>query len=95
MITSGNQNNFIKKELSDILVEGSYYGTTHLKNRLFKEGIKEKICEICGQEEEWYDSKIGFILDHINGINNDHRLENLRILCPNCNSTLDISLHFQ
>jgi len=25
------------------------------------------------------------ILDHINGINNDNRLENLRMLCPNCN----------
>ena len=25
-------------------------------------------------------------LDHINGINTDHRLENLRLLCPNCHS---------
>jgi len=29
------------------------------------------------------------ILDHINGVNNDNRLENLRIVCPNCNATLD------
>ena len=29
------------------------------------------------------------ILDHINGINNDHRLENLRFVCPNCNIQLD------
>jgi hypothetical protein len=28
------------------------------------------------------------ILDHINGINNDDRLENLRWVCPNCNSIL-------
>lgn len=33
--------------------------------------------------------KLSLILDHINGINNDNRLENLRIVCPNCNATLD------
>lgn len=32
---------------------------------------------------------MGLILDHINGVRNDNRLENLRILCPNCNATLD------
>ena len=31
---------------------------------------------------------MSLILDHINGINSDHRLENLRIVCPNCNATL-------
>jgi hypothetical protein len=29
------------------------------------------------------------ILDHVNGIRNDNRLENLRIVCPNCAATLD------
>ena len=32
---------------------------------------------------------MSLILDHINGVNNDNRLENLRIVCPNCNATLD------
>ena len=31
---------------------------------------------------------MSLILDHINGIHNDNELKNLRILCPNCNSTL-------
>lgn len=37
----------------------------------------------------WHGKKISLILDHINGIHNDNRIENLRMLCPNCNATLD------
>jgi Zn-finger nucleic acid-binding protein len=32
---------------------------------------------------------MSLILDHINGVSDDHRLENLRMLCPNCNATLE------
>jgi hypothetical protein len=32
---------------------------------------------------------MALILDHINGIGNDHRMDNLRIVCPNCAATLD------
>jgi len=59
-----------------------------LKNRLYKEGLKERRCEMCGQGEDWNGKKMSLILDHINGINNDNRIENLRIVCPNCNATL-------
>jgi hypothetical protein len=44
---------------------------------------------MCGQTEDWKGMKMSLILDHINGINNDNRIENLRIVCPNCNSTLE------
>ena len=32
---------------------------------------------------------MSLILDHINGVHDDNRLENLRIVCPNCAATLD------
>jgi hypothetical protein len=80
--------NQLKIPIEEILVSGSTYSRTSLKKRLFDEGLKERICEKCGQDEMWYGEKMSLILDHINGINNDHRLINLRILCPNCNATL-------
>lgn len=85
-----SNNNFKLIPLSKILIENSKYTSTHhLKKRLYKEGLKSKVCEKCGQGEIWHGEKISLILDHINGVHDDNRLENLRILCPNCNATLD------
>ena len=78
-----------KIKLSEILIEKSKYNRTQLKKRLYGEGIKEKKCELCGQDENWNGKHMSLILDHINGIYNDNRIENLRIVCPNCNATLD------
>jgi len=83
------KNIFIKKNLNEYLVENSTYSRGHLKERLYKEGLKEKKCEICGQNEIWNGKKMSLILDHKNGVWNDNRIENLRIVCPNCNATLD------
>jgi hypothetical protein len=44
---------------------------------------------MCGQTERWRSHTMSLVLDHINGVADDHRLENLRILCPNCAATLD------
>lgn len=77
-----------KKSLIECLTEDSNYSRKNLKDRLYLEGLKEKKCEICGQGEIWRGKKMSLILDHINGIWNDNRIENLRIVCPNCNATL-------
>jgi len=77
-----------KIPLEKILIENSTYGCNKLKERLYKEKIKERICELCGQDEYWKGKKMSLILDHKNGIHNDNRPENLQIVCPNCNSTL-------
>lgn len=75
--------------LTQILVEGSTYHRGHLKRRLFSEGVKEPRCELCGQGEIWRGLPMSLVLDHINGIPDDNRLENLRIACPNCAATFD------
>ena len=46
-------------------------------------------CSICGISAWWNGKELHFILDHIDGdASNDHR-ENLRLICPNCDSQLD------
>jgi hypothetical protein len=81
---------FNYKDISEILVKNSTYrSTNHLKNKLYKLNLKSPICELCEQSEEWMGKKMSLILDHINGDRFDNRLENLRIVCPNCNATLE------
>ncbi len=46
-------------------------------------------CKECGQEPSWHGKPLVLVLDHRNGRNRDHRPENLRWLCPNCNSQAD------
>jgi Zn finger protein HypA/HybF involved in hydrogenase expression len=74
------------RELSDVLVENSDYSRKNLKKRLLKEGMLENKCQECGQNSEWNGKELVLVLDHINGVHNDNRLDNLRFLCPNCNS---------
>ena len=75
--------------LAAVLVEGSTYQRSLLKERLFAEGLKARLCELCGQGEMWHGRRMSLILDHANGVHDDNRLENLRIVCANCNATLD------
>ena len=74
-----------KIELGKVLVKNSTYQSYKLKNRLLKEGIKKHQCEWCGIVE-WNGKPAPIELDHINGVRTDNRLENLRMLCPNCHA---------
>lgn len=74
-----------KEPLETYLIENSSYDPHCLKRRLIKEKYLEYKCDDCGIAT-WRGKEIVLHLDHINGINNDHRIENLRLLCPNCHS---------
>lgn len=81
---------FQPMSLSEILVENSTFtsrGT--LIKRLVKELGWPNRCMIEGcpnPDPEWNGKPLTLQLDHINGVNNDHRIENLRIICPNCHT---------
>lgn len=72
--------------IDQILVKNSYYQSYKLKKRLFDTRLKDPKCELCGWAQKSLDGRLPLELDHINGDNHDNRLENLRVLCPNCHS---------
>jgi hypothetical protein len=72
--------------IENILVNNSDFQSYKLKNRLFEIGLKNKKCEECGWKKISKDGRLPLELDHINGDSRDNRIENLRILCPNCHS---------
>lgn len=78
------------KLLTEDILNGKYpnYQTNKLKIRLIEEGYKENRCEECNITK-WNEKYLEMQLHHIDGNNKNHKLENLRILCPNCHSQTD------
>jgi len=76
-----------KRSLECVLVkdETRNVGTHFLKLRLWRAEILDKQCSECGITE-WMGVPAPLQLDHINGDRQDNRIENLRILCPNCHA---------
>jgi len=77
-----------KFPLSVVLVEDSSYPRHCLKKRILDNNLIPYVCKICGQEPVWCGKPMPLILDHVNGVNNDNRLENLRFVCSHCDTQL-------
>lgn len=67
----------------------SNIGRSHVKKRILENRLIEYRCISCGLIGEWNGKPISLQLEHINGINDDNRLENLAFICPNCHSQTD------
>ena len=74
---------------NELLCENSTTTRKTIRHRILKEKLIPYICSICGQNDIWEGDLLILQLDHINGISNDNRLENLRFLCPNCDSNMN------
>jgi len=75
--------------LEKVLVENSTFTSSyHLKTKLLKANLLENKCYNCSLTK-WNGKYISLHLDHINGRRMDNRIENLRLLCPNCHSQTD------
>lgn len=72
--------------LEQVLVAGRATQSYALKKRLFYAALKEPRCELCGWAEQAPDGRIPVEFDHKDGDTKNNRLENLRVLCPNCHA---------
>lgn len=76
----------------DFLKNPHKYNRGNYTPKLFKgEFLKEQngVCAICGCEQTHNGKSLVFILDHIDGDASNNSRENLRMICPNCDSQLD------
>lgn len=84
----GNLRNRIVRTEENVFCKDSTASQQTLREWYLKNNYNEYRCSICGISE-WQDKSLSLHLDHINGNNHDNRLENLRWVCPNCDSQLD------
>lgn len=78
----------VLKPINEIFKKNSRVDTGYAKDAVIKLSLMSWKCQIC-KVKEWQGKMLMLELDHINGDNKDHRLENIRLLCPNCHSQTD------
>lgn len=78
-----SKKNKVSNEL--LFTEKSKHTRAVIRKRIISEKLLPYKCSICGISD-WNGKRLSLELDHVNGINYDNRLENLRFLCPNCHS---------
>ena len=79
----------ISYKSDEVFAEGSKRSRGVVRGYVIRDHLIPYKCAFCGNTGEWQGKPMALELDHINGIHNDHRLENLRFLCPNCHAITD------
>lgn len=81
------KNNLTKPD-SEVFCENAKIARHHVKKKIIQRCLIPYECGVCGNKGEWMGKELPLILDHVNGINNDNRIDNLRFVCSNCDSQL-------
>lgn len=66
---------------------GAYHETDRKVAKKYLEYKKGHKCSICGIEE-WNGKPIIMVVDHIDGNPSNSSIDNIRLVCPNCDSQL-------
>ena len=100
LLFNKNKKEYTDKQISRVIknnsfpdemffIENCLRNRKDMKRRILKNRILPYECDICKNKGEWNNSILTLQIDHINGISNDNRIENIRFLCPNCHSQTD------
>jgi hypothetical protein len=79
-----------REKIENKLIKGDkHIHSKAIKNYIIVNKIVENKCSVCNIEPIWNGKPLTLQLDHINGDHYDNRLENLRLICPNCHTQTD------
>ncbi|MFF4258954.1 HNH endonuclease signature motif containing protein [Streptomyces sp. NPDC001663] len=91
--TERQRHNQRRRTAEEILVEETSARATRVPSSRLKRAMRElgmeERCSLCGTEAVWLGEPLPLEVDHIDGDWRNNRIENLRLLCPNCHSTTD------
>lgn len=72
-----------------ILSKGNkHVADDEIKAYILENKLLNHYCKICQQSPIWNKKPLDLVLDRVNNNSKDNRIENLRLVCPNCLSQL-------